>query len=91
MSACGEGRKVEDKRQIIPMSLLFCNTTPTHDGLHETDATARTNEIPWNSETHRNAEICVSLPPPPSCENNTKIPKFDGNNTSCFSNKRGGG
>ena len=27
------------------------------------------------------------VPPPPPCESNTKVPKFDRNNTHCCSNK----
>ena len=29
----------------------------------------------------------TGLPPPPPCESNTKIPKFDGKNTYCCSDK----
>ena len=28
-------------------------------------------------------------PPPPPCESNTKVPKFDGNDTSCSDKGRG--
>ena len=30
-----------------------------------------------------------TTPPPPPCESNTKVPKFDGNNTCRCSHKRG--
>ena len=30
-----------------------------------------------------------SYPAPPNCESNTKVPKFDGNNTYCCSDTRG--
>ena len=72
------------QQQCCPQHSL--NMTMTLWTIPESDAgiAARATTPKQNQE-----EYLVPRPPHPPCEGNTKVPKFDGNNTSCCSDTRG--